>query len=260
MATTFSLVIIFVPVSFMSSISGRFLFQFGITAAVAVLVSLLVSFTLTPMMSARLLRSDDTFTGDHEDPRSRRGFYGWLDHTYTALLAFSMHHRFAVAVLALAVIATSYPLYKSIKQEYLPGNSDEGEFTVGLTAVEGAGLGAMDEVTRLVEAELKQIPAIRLMLTTVGGRGLISTPNIAGIYVQLAPHAERTFTWKRFLSLHPWEAFKNNYSQNDIASLIRKRLKNSATSASASGRCPPSTPVPPVSNSTSPSSAPISSS
>ncbi len=55
MATTFSLVVIFVPVSFMSSISGRFLYQFGITAAVAILVSLLVSFTLTPMMSARLL-------------------------------------------------------------------------------------------------------------------------------------------------------------------------------------------------------------
>src|SRR6185503_12272932 len=54
LATTFSLVVIFVPVAFMSSISGRFLYQFGITAAVAVLVSLLVSFTLTPMMSARL--------------------------------------------------------------------------------------------------------------------------------------------------------------------------------------------------------------
>src|SRR5437588_12672341 len=59
MATTFSLVVIFLPVSFMSSISGRFLFQFGITAAVAVLVSLLVSFTLTPMMSARLLNYAD---------------------------------------------------------------------------------------------------------------------------------------------------------------------------------------------------------
>jgi len=62
MATTLSLVVIFVPVSFMSSISGRFLYQFGITAAVAVLVSLLVSFTLTPMMSARLLRVRDRAT------------------------------------------------------------------------------------------------------------------------------------------------------------------------------------------------------
>ena len=57
MATTFSLVVIFLPVSFMSSISGRFLYQFGVTAAVSVLVSLLVSFTLTPMMSARMIRA-----------------------------------------------------------------------------------------------------------------------------------------------------------------------------------------------------------
>jgi HAE1 family hydrophobic/amphiphilic exporter-1 len=59
MATTLSLAVIFIPVSFMSSISGRFLYQFGMTAAVAVMVSLLVSFTLTPMMSARLLRAKD---------------------------------------------------------------------------------------------------------------------------------------------------------------------------------------------------------
>src|SRR5258705_9735884 len=72
MATTFSLVVIFLPVSFMSSISGRFLFQFGITAAVAVLVSLLVSFTLTPMMSARLLRAERN--GENK-ARSRGGFY-----------------------------------------------------------------------------------------------------------------------------------------------------------------------------------------
>ena len=86
MATTFSLVVIFVPVSFMSSISGRFLYQFGITAAVAVLVSLLVSFTLTPMMSARLLRAEDAAGGHAErDARaaSRGGFYAWLDRGYT---------------------------------------------------------------------------------------------------------------------------------------------------------------------------------
>src|SRR5207244_108209 len=63
MATTFSLVVIFVPVSFMSSISGRFLYQFGLTAAVSVLVSLLVSFSLTPMMCARLLRTEDAASG-----------------------------------------------------------------------------------------------------------------------------------------------------------------------------------------------------
>src|ERR1700681_1460663 len=94
MATTFSLVVIFLPVSFMSSISGRFLYQFGITAAVAVLVSLLVSFTLTPMMSARLLRAKDAACGHsghgHHDTvataSSRRGFYALIDRSYTWLL------------------------------------------------------------------------------------------------------------------------------------------------------------------------------
>src|SRR5258706_7034815 len=73
MATTFSLVVIFVPVSFMSSISGRFLYQFGLTAAVSVLVSLLVSFSLTPMMCARLLRTEDAASGGEHGgaPRSR---------------------------------------------------------------------------------------------------------------------------------------------------------------------------------------------
>src|SRR5207244_9988154 len=80
MATTLSLVVIFVPVSFMSSISGRFLYQFGLTAAASVMVSLLVSFTLTPMMSARFLRAEDAHAGRGEghgghggaDGRARR--------------------------------------------------------------------------------------------------------------------------------------------------------------------------------------------
>src|SRR5499433_34544 len=94
MATTFSLVVIFLPVSFMSSISGRFLYQFGITAAVAILVSLLVSFTLTPMMSARLLRTEDIEANQHDEAKSRSGFYGFIDRTYTRILGLSMRHRF----------------------------------------------------------------------------------------------------------------------------------------------------------------------
>ena len=118
MATTLSLVVIFVPVSFMSSISGRFLYQFGITAAVSVMVSLLVSFTLTPMMSARLLRAEGA-GGGHDAARSRRGFYAWIDWIYAGMLAFSMRFRFLVAIVALGVIASSVPLYNILKQEYI---------------------------------------------------------------------------------------------------------------------------------------------
>ena len=73
LATTMSLVVIFIPVSFMSSISGRFLYQFGITAACAILVSLLVSFTLTPMMSARMFRRASAADGPRRRPTSRAG-------------------------------------------------------------------------------------------------------------------------------------------------------------------------------------------
>src|SRR5262245_20251578 len=137
MATTFSLVVIFLPVSFMSSVSGRFLFQFGITAAVAVLVSLLVSFTLTPMMSARLLRAEDAASGHsggvghHHDTvseaSSRRGFYALIDRSYTWLLRLAMRHRLAVTVVAIAVALSSIPLYRVVKQEYIPTDVDEAE-------------------------------------------------------------------------------------------------------------------------------------
>src|SRR5439155_15047209 len=120
LATTLSLVVIFVPVSFMSSISGRFLYQFGITAAVSVLVSLLVSFTLTPMMSARLLNRDAAKAGGGHagQAKSRSGFYGWLDRRYTAMLRFVMAHRAFVSVAAVLVILSAVPLYKLVHQEY----------------------------------------------------------------------------------------------------------------------------------------------
>src|SRR5438034_9751814 len=95
MTTTLSLVVIFVPVSFMSSIAGRFLFQFGLTAAVAVLVSLLVSFTLTPMMSARLFNLGALSSGD-QGPKSRSGFYSWIDRVYSAILGLALRHRVLV--------------------------------------------------------------------------------------------------------------------------------------------------------------------
>jgi hydrophobic/amphiphilic exporter-1 (mainly G- bacteria), HAE1 family len=230
MATTLSLVVIFVPVSFMSSISGRFLFQFGLTSAVAVLVSLLVSFTLTPMMSARLLRvkqvPEGQGGGDGETgaARSRSGFYRRLDSGYTKLLGLAMRRRWVVAVLALLVMASSVPLYQLVQQEYLPSNVDEGEFDLRVTAPEGTGLGAIDAVARQVEEELGAVPGVRMVLTTAGS-SMIGGLNSANFYIRLAPHEERTFGWARLLSWPPWSAFQGNYSQRDIQQQIRQRLR-----------------------------------
>jgi HAE1 family hydrophobic/amphiphilic exporter-1 len=111
----------------MSSVSGRFLFQFGLTAAVAVLVSLLVSFTLTPMMSARLLGSRRAAGGGtgHAAAASRGGFYARIDRGYHTALRFSMRHRWIVAVLAIAVMLGSFPLYRMVPQEFTPASTDE---------------------------------------------------------------------------------------------------------------------------------------
>jgi HAE1 family hydrophobic/amphiphilic exporter-1 len=223
LATTLSLVVIFVPVSFMSSIAGRFLFQFGLTAAVAVLVSLLVSFTLTPMMSARLFSLNKIATGAH-GPKSRTGFYAWIDRNYSAVLGFAMRHRLLVVTGAALVMLSSIPLYKFVRQEYTPGNTDEGEFEVGVTAPEGTSLAAMDDVTRQIEVELRSMPQIRVMLASVGA-GRIGGVNYSRVYVRLVPHKERLFSWSRLVSLTPWKAFQGNYTQRDVVQLIRQRLK-----------------------------------
>jgi HAE1 family hydrophobic/amphiphilic exporter-1 len=223
LATTLSLAVVFVPVSFMSSISGRFLYQFGITAAASVMVSLLVSFTLTPMMSARLLRP----SSDGGPARSRGGFYGLLDRAYAGALAVALRHRFAVALLALLTIASAVPLYRLVSQEYIPTNVDEAEFDVNVNGPEGASLEAMDGAMRMVEQELRATRGVRLVLATVGG-GFIGSVSGGSCYVRIAPHGERRFSFGRFaralLRGKPGEAFAGNYTQREVMSEVRRRL------------------------------------
>ncbi len=232
MATTFSLVVIFLPVGFMSSISGRFLYQFGITAAVAILVSLLVSFTLTPTMSARLLRKEDVQGGGDHNSASRKGFYRFIDGTYTWLLRLVMRHRFLVTALALLVVYSSGYFYRQVRQEFVPSNVDEGEFQVSLDAPEGTSLLAMNEALQMVEADLKTLPEIRLMLASVGagggGSGFGSVNN-ANIYIRLAPHEERTVNFDKFWAGlkrgEPGAVFKGNYTARDVMQKIRVMLR-----------------------------------
>ncbi|HEX8721281.1 MAG TPA: efflux RND transporter permease subunit [Pyrinomonadaceae bacterium] len=243
LATTLSLVVIFLPVSFMSSISGRFLYQFGITAAVAIMVSLLVSFTLTPMMSSRLLRAEDAASGhggggDHDGGHelgakagSRGGFYGYIDRAYTRLLAFSMRHRLAVSVLALAVVASSVPLYRAVRQEFIPSNVDEAEFEVSVTAPEGTNLPMMNETMQAVEQDIMKTPGVRLVLATAGG-GFLGGVGQGDMYVRIAPHEERTLSfsrvWHELLNGTPTKAFRGNYSQQDVMQEVRRRLRKYA--------------------------------
>jgi hydrophobic/amphiphilic exporter-1 (mainly G- bacteria), HAE1 family len=236
LATTLSLVVIFLPVSFMSSIAGRFLYQFGITAAVAILVSLLVSFTLTPMMSSRLLRVEDA--GGHGArgefggaAASRRGFYSLIDRGYTWLLKLSMRHRLAVSVLALAVVASSVPLYRAVKQEFIPSNVDEAEFEFSVAAPEGTNLASMNETMQAIEKDIMSTPGVRLVLTTAGG-SFLGAVNQSDGYIRIAPHEERTFSigrlWRELLNGTPLNAWRGNYTQADVMQEVRRRLQKYA--------------------------------
>ena len=226
LATTMSLVVIFIPVSFMSSVSGRFLYQFGFTAACAILISLLVSFTLTPMMSARMFRRGTAHA--HDEAASRGGFYAVIDRVYSSALALALRRRAVVAVIGLAVISTIWPLYRVVRQDFLPSGVDEASFEMSVAAPEGASVAAMDDAMRAIEAELKHIAAIRVVLTTIAG-GPFSTTNEAQAFIRIAPHDERIFSLTRLargiVTLRPLEAFQGNYSQADVMQQIRGRMR-----------------------------------
>jgi HAE1 family hydrophobic/amphiphilic exporter-1 len=232
LATTLSLVVIFVPVSFMSSISGRFLFQFGLTAAAAVLVSLLVSFTLTPMMSARLLRADDGHAGGAGAEkigaaRSRRGFYARIDRFYDGILRWTMGHRRRAAWVFVGIMLLAIPIFQMVKVEYIPSDVDESEFEVNVNAPQGTSLAGTDEAMRLVEAELRKIPSIRTVLVNAGS-GFLGDVNQGNAFVRLAPHEERRFSFGRLVRglvhLDPGAAFRGNFRQREVMNQVRQRL------------------------------------
>jgi len=229
MATTLSLVVIFVPVSFMSSISGRFLYQFGLTAAVSVMVSLLVSFTLTPMMCARLLRAEDAGGhGDGHEAASRRGFYRYIDSAYTACLAWSMRHRWVIVVVSVVVLASTVPIYRSVKQEYIPSDVDESEFEMLVFGPEGLSLAAMDEGMQALAQEARDTKGVAVTLASAGG-GFLNRVNQGYMYVRTVPHTERTVSlhriWEGLKHGNPLAAFRGNYSQREIIAALRQRYR-----------------------------------
>lgn len=233
LATTLSLVVIFVPVSFMSGISGRFLYQFGITAAAAILVSLLVSFTLTPMMSARWLKrgTGHSAANGTSSVQSRQGLNHWLESVYDWVLRLSLRFRFSVLLAGAAVAATSWPLYSWVRQEYIPTNVDEAEFEVSVVAAEGTNFEVMRRTMESVDRELRATPGVTLVLSTAGG-GFSRGVNQGRAYVRIAPHEDRLLSfgrfWKSLRAGDPGAAFRGNYSQRDVMQDVRARLRKFA--------------------------------
>lgn len=229
LATTISLVIVFLPVSFLSSVTGRMLFEFGVTASIAILISMIISFSLTPMMCSKLLRSEskDLQPNDPRKPRSRRGFYGIMESTYLWLLQRCLRFRWLTLSLVIAVIACNVPLLELVQRDYVPLNVDESEFEVRVEARQGANMQAMRQTIDKVENKLRQIDGIETSLTTLGTRSG-GDINRAGIFVRLVDSDQRSFSitrlWANLLKGTPQKAWEDNYTQREKMSEVRREL------------------------------------
>ena len=196
MATTFAIVAVFVPIAFMSGIIGRFFFQFGMTVAVAVLVSLFVSFTLDPMLSSIW----------HDPPGSRfarvpwlgrfmdrvERAIDWMHRLYAVILEWALSHRVAVLVIALVTFVGSLFIVPLVGTEFVP-EADQSFISLRLNTPVGSSLEYTNAKVLEVEQALKPISEAQLMITTVGtedGR------NYARVNLRLTDPAERTRSQK----------------------------------------------------------------
>ncbi len=189
MASTLSLVVIFAPVVFLGGIPGRFLQGFGVTAAASILVSLLVSFTLTPMLSSRFIRiregADET--AHHGSKESR--FYRWLENTYIRALEWSLAHRKTMVLICTLTFLSIIPMGRRIGMDFFPAD-DQDEFEVVVKAPEGTSLSGTDAILNGMEERIRKLPEVRHLLTTINSQGTGGVTD-GSIYVRMSPLQSR---------------------------------------------------------------------
>ena len=225
LATTLSLLAVFIPVGFMTGIVGRFMSSFGLTAAAAIAVSLIVSFTLTPMLAARWIKRPEKDEGvptempvyddqseierdeaqeapQHTDESdSKSGWvYRHIDGGYTWLLKTAMRFRWAVVLICVLTVLSIFPLYKFVGMAFLP-DEDESLYQINVRGPQGTSLSAtqsiLDRIARDVRAE---IPEVQNTLVLAGfGRG--SGPNNGFVNVSLKPVGDRSRSQTQLINL-----------------------------------------------------------
>ncbi len=227
LATTLSLIAVFLPVSFMSGIVGRFLKSFGLTMSFAIGVSLLVSFTLTPMMSARWLRKHlqgpDGKAKKNLLERMVDRFYGPIEAGYMVMLRFVMKQRWVVVIASIVALASCVPLMKKVPKSFLPDN-DESQFEVNVRAPEGTSLEATTITAERVAREIRKLPGIEATVTLVGSDER-RTQNLASIYVRLVNPLKRYETQQEMVVR----------VRKEVVSKLPKNLRVSVQPVSAIG-------------------------
>jgi HAE1 family hydrophobic/amphiphilic exporter-1 len=209
MATTLSLVVIFLPIAFMNGYAKRFINPFGWTMAFSILVSMLVSFTLTPMLSSRFLKVSDG-VADHKT--KERGFFHWLDVTYERQVKWALDHSGIIIAVSVVTALMTFPLNRIVGREFVP-NEDMGEWTVHMDAPEGTSLEGSQEVAFAVLKEIEGIEGVAQIepMVNPGGSGAAGGgggSNVTHIHFQV--------------QALPIDQRKNTQSQ--IITEMRKRL------------------------------------
>src|SRR6476659_4127298 len=189
MATTLSLVVIFVPVAFMTGQIGRYFYSFGLPSAAAMLLSMFVAFTLTPALCAMWLRKEDV-KSDHSTTKSS-GFYARMDKVYGAMLVWSMRHRLTMIGLAAVVTASAVILYPYVGKELVP-DDDQGEFNINVRLPRGTSYQRTEEYAQPIEKEILALPGLMRVMQNVN-RGF------ANFNIMMVPLEERTISQQELM-------------------------------------------------------------
>jgi HAE1 family hydrophobic/amphiphilic exporter-1 len=216
LATTFSIVAVFLPIGFMGGIIGKFFHEFGVTIVAAVLISMFVSFTLDPMLSSIW---HDPQAEAHGKPGARPSFYdrsigrvtGWFERAterlaegYQAILRWSLKHKLATVLGSIAIFVTSVFMVPLLGTEFVP-RADYSETTVNFYTPVGSSLELTEAKTRQVEAIVREFPEVRYTLGTIN-TGAQQGKIYASVYMRLVDRKDR------------------QRSVDDIAALLRQRL------------------------------------
>jgi HAE1 family hydrophobic/amphiphilic exporter-1 len=187
MATTLSLIVIFVPVAFLGGIPGRFLKSFGLTMAVSIGVSMLVSFTLTPMLSSRWLKPS---ASGHRSRES--GFYRLIDRGYGWMLEWALRHRIIMVGVFVLVVLSIVPMFMLVGTDFI-NQDDQSEFEIVVKTPDGTSLAGTDLVIQNIEKEVWKLRGVKHVLSTINGGGSSGVTD-GSVYVGLTDLTEREFT------------------------------------------------------------------
>ncbi len=200
LATTLSLIAVFLPIAFVGGIPGRFLGSFGITMSFAIAVSLFVSFTLTPSLASRWLKAKKP--GDHSKTVLERVvdvFYRPVERAYVSLLDFLMARRWIVVLVSVGSLVALVPLVKMARKGFLPVD-DRAQFEVVVRLPEGRSVPSTELVGERVARLIRERPEVTATLVTIGDDAA-KTPNLARIYVKMVPPDQRAITQNDFKSV-----------------------------------------------------------